>query len=90
MLAGSFYELSRERYGLVVERQQAGIRAGVPPKRPDLGWDCPALCLKGCGYDGYGGLLWAQELYYRGDRFTLFNETASSSAAPELGFRLHF
>jgi GntR family transcriptional regulator len=88
MLAGSFYELSRVRYGLVVERQEAAIHAVMPPPHPQLGWDCPALCVRGCGYDGAGDLLWAQELFYRGDRFTLSHHMACSAAAPELGMRL--
>jgi DNA-binding GntR family transcriptional regulator len=88
MMTGSFYELSRVRYGLTVERQDVVIRAVLPPRLPDLGWECPALCLKGCGYDGDGGLLWAQELFYRGDRFTLFSQVSSLSATPKLGFRL--
>ena len=89
MLAGSFYEVCRTRYGLVVERQEATIRAVMPPADPELGWECPALCLKGCGFDADGGLLWAQELYYKGDRFTLFNDLESSAATPKLGLRLH-
>ncbi len=87
-LKGSFFELCRSRYGLHVEREEASIRAVPPPSEAALEWDAPALRLRGSGFDSGGELLWAQELFYRGDRFTLYNNAESSATLPELGLRL--
>lgn len=87
-LKGSFYQLCRERYGLLVERQEATLRAVFPPEHSALNWDCPALRLRGTGYGSDGDLLWAEELFYRGDRFSFCNHVASHAAVPQFSIRL--
>jgi GntR family transcriptional regulator len=90
-LTGSFYELCQTRYGLRVERQDTAIQAVAAPKNAGaaaLHWKDPALRVRGAGYDSRSHLIWAQELFYRGDRFTLIHEVASVTALPEFSFRL--
>jgi DNA-binding GntR family transcriptional regulator len=87
-LEGSFYQLCRERYGLIVQREEAEVRAAIAPAWPGVSWAAPALRLEGIGFDGQGQPLWYQVLYYRGDRFTLSNVVDSAAAVPRLALNL--
>jgi len=83
-LEGSFYQLCRERYGLIVQREEAEVRAAIAPVWPGVSWTAPALRLEGVGFDAEGMPLWYQVLHYRGDRFTLSNVVDSAAAVPRL------
>lgn len=83
-LEGSFYQLCRERYGLVVQREEAEIQAVIAPAWPGVRWPGPALRLEGIGCDSAGQPLWYQSLHYRGDRFTLSNIVDSAAGVPRL------
>jgi len=87
-LEGSFYQLCRERYGLVVQREEAEVRAAIAPAWPDVSWTAPALRLEGVGFDADGQPLWYQVLHYRGDRFTLSNVVDSAAALPRIALNL--
>ncbi len=88
-LEGSFYQLCRERYGLIVQREEAEVRAAIAPPWPGVSWAAPALRLEGVGFDGGGQPLWYQVLHYRGDRFTLSNVVDSAAAVPRLALNLN-
>lgn len=84
MLEGSFYQLCRERFGLVVQREEADIRAVSAPSWPGVDWSEPALRLEGMGSDSLDRPLWYQVLHYHGGRFSLNNVVNSASAVPHL------
>ena len=83
-LAGSFYHLCRERYGLVVQREEAELRAVAAPTWPDVRWVEPALRLEGTGFDAEARPLWYQVLHYHGGRFALSNVVDSAAGVPRL------
>lgn len=83
-LAGSFYQLCRERYGLIVQREEAEVRAVAAPAWPGVQWSAPALRLEGTGFDGDGRPLWHQILHYHGGRFTLSNVVDRAAGVPRL------
>lgn len=88
-LEGSFYQLARERYGLVVQREEAEVRAAFAPGGwPGVAWTDPALRLEGAGFDAAGRPLWYQVLHYHGGRFTLSNTVDSAAAVPRLALNL--
>jgi DNA-binding GntR family transcriptional regulator len=83
-LEGSFYQLCRERYGVVVQREEAQVSAALAPEWPGVAWNAPALRLEGVGYDAAGQPLWYQVLHYHGARFTLNNVVDNAAAVPRL------
>lgn len=83
-LAGSFYQLCRERYGLIIQREEAELRAVAAPVWPDVRWVEPALRLEGTGFDAEARPLWHQVLHYHGGRFTLRNVVDSAAGVPRL------
>lgn len=83
-LEGSFYQLCRKRYGLIVQREEAEVRAALAPVWPGVNWIVPALRLEGIGFDAGGRPLWYQVLHYHGGRFTLSNVVESAAAIPRL------
>lgn len=87
-LEGSFYKLCRQHYGLQSERQIADIRAVTAPDHAEIDWPCPALMIEGVGYNSDESPIWYQQLYYRGDRFTLSNSCESATSLPKLQFNL--
>lgn len=87
-LEGSFYQLCRDRYGLIVQREEAEVRAAIAPAWPGVSWAAPALRLEGIGFDGSGEPIWYQVLHYRGDRFTLSNVVDRAAALPRLALNL--
>ena len=89
-LEGSFYQICRERYGLVVQREEAEVRAEIAPEWPGVRWTAPALRLEGIGFDAKRRALWYQVLHYHGGRFILSNVVDSAAAVPrlELNFKV--
>lgn len=83
-LEGSFYDLCATRYGCPVCGEISEMRAVVAPTFPGLNWTGPALRIEGTGLDAGGKVLYAQRLFYRGDRFTLLNRNASAAGVPAL------
>lgn len=83
-LEGSFYQLCRERYGIVVQREEAEVRAAIAPVWPGVKWNAPALRLEGVGFDAAQQPLWYQVLHYHGGRFTLSNVVENAAAVPRL------
>lgn len=83
-LEGSFYQLCRERYGIVVQREEAEVRAAIAPVWPGVEWAVPALRLEGVGFDAAHQPLWYQVLHYHGGRFTLSNVVDNAAAIPRL------
>jgi len=91
-LEGSFYRLSRERFGLEVATESATVEAVLAPAAAGFGDEKATLRLNGKGRDSEGRVLWLQRLYYRGDAFELAQESSPQTARPWLNFRLkpHF
>lgn len=87
-LEGSFYKLCRERYGLIVQREEAEIRASPSPVIPEGEWLYPALRLEGIGFDASRRPIWYQVLHYHGGKFALLNHAENAAAIPKLHLRL--
>ncbi len=82
----SFYRILEAKYGLAMTGEQHRISAvlvdEVQAARLKVGTPAAALLVCGTGYVRQREPLWYQELYYRGDRYELENQTqgAASSA----------
>ena len=87
-MEGSFYQLCREHYGLEVQKEQAEVRAVMPPVTQEIRWTCPALKIEGTGCGNDGRPIWYQILHYHGERFALQNIAENAAALPQL--HLHF
>jgi DNA-binding GntR family transcriptional regulator len=88
-LDGSFYQISRERYGLELAREDLVIRPGFAPQEAGDGWSAPALIFEGSGFDASGQELWTQRLYYHGDYFSLQHSAEETAAFPRFSLKVN-
>lgn len=89
LMEGSFYQLCREHYGLDVQREEAQIRAVLPPSSDGIAWDSPSLRIEGTGWDVQARALWYQILHYDGARFALGNIAENEAAVPSMQLNYH-
>ncbi len=84
LMEGSFYQLCRDHYALNVQREEAQIRAVLPPSSDGIAWDSPSLRIEGTGWDVRARVLWYQILHYDGARFALGNVVENEAAVPSM------
>ena len=91
-VAASFYRALEEKYGLPMTGERHTVSAVLlDPATTALFQETGplvALRVEGTGFVQGGIPLWYQQLYYRGDRYQLHNETRGPLASP-VELRLH-